>query len=880
MGHGAGQKVPFEGLARAIGAVSLFASRNAKVTLVFIALVTSFFVVGATKLTTNVDVADVLPRGDGNTTAAHTLTDEFKSAFTQQVTLQFHVDVSYTGPTQFQCGPNWVKDNQEKLAFRRTTPQCGNITDEDYIRAVDQALHKIREYDELIASTIALSDLFRLINWTIAGGQEASDSAYSLPDTSREGEILYSAVHNGAVQAILSALDALSSPSWSGTAALNMPAADQTASMAEIGRRAIAARDKYLEWAESDPSAYKVFTGGNKPLITVELPVANAHSSELTKEDFSRLLPIIAAFIILCLFIAFRNVGATVIAFGSLAIGVVWTYGAEGFLGIPLNPLNLTLMPLIMGVGVDYSIHIVNEFIEHKAQGLGNASAFREVGRRAGVALFVGTATTVLGLIVMVVSPSALIAEFGALAAIAMAVIYVIALTFIPAALTLWPTTDKMGASFRPSRLIEAITAGVSRMRVVMILIVLALSIVGTIASAGLYNEAFGDPGRNYLRSDPVRVEHEQGLQWFYETPDPDVKANVIVFQGDLTDPAAHRYMRALEAELKKKMDGVAAHPRVIADTLRTIPFLMETWLTVKDGGDGALLFLAQGRTGPAPYPGTADEIEAEFNALYASPMKELGSIFTNGKEGGYDLGVMTFSVRAATYKEAEQVWGQIWGFEANGVHVPGALDNVSHLKPGDMKIAFVGNTATNYLFVAKEVPWVLYMGVGATFALMAIVIPFFRSFRAVLCVGVVSYATTAWWLGLLPSLGIGMAITLVIPIVFIIALGTDYSVHLIWSFKRAGNVREVFRTTGKSILFSWLTTIGPFLIFVFIQDLSVRKTMLATALAITIIFFVTIMTVPVFYPLEPRESSPPGAAPVDPPPATAARPAPPDASS
>ncbi|HLE47923.1 MAG TPA: hypothetical protein VI818_06465, partial [Candidatus Thermoplasmatota archaeon] len=195
--------------------------------------------------------------------------------------------------------------------------------------------------------------------------------------------------------------------------------------------------------------------------------------------------------------------------------------------------------------------------------------------------------------------------------------------------------------------------------------------------------------------------------------------------------------------------------------------------------------------------------------------------------------------------------------FEANGVQVPGALDNVSHLKPAGMKIAFVGNTATNYLFVAKEVPWVLYMGLAATFALMAIVIPFFRSVRAVLCVGVVSYATTSWWLGLLPSLGIGMAITLVIPIVFIIALGSDYTVHLIWSFKRAGSVREVFRTTGKSILFSWLTTMGPFVIFVFIQDLSVRKTMLATALAITIIFFVTMMTVPVFYPLEAKSRPP-----------------------
>jgi hypothetical protein len=63
-------------------------------------------------------------------------------------------------------------------------------------------------------------------------------------------------------------------------------------------------------------------------------------------------------------------------------------------------------------------------------------------------------------------------------------------------------------------------------------------------------------------------------------------------------------------------------------------------------------------------------------------------------------------------------------------------------------------------------------------------------------------------------------------------------------------------RTTGKAILFSWVTTIGPFLIFVGIQDLSVRKTMVATALAITIIFVATLLIVPIFYPPEPKEES------------------------
>jgi uncharacterized protein len=815
----------FEGLTRAIGGVTTLASRYAVATLLVVAFLTLALGAGLGRLHTNVDVADVLPRGDGNTTAAHDLTTQFKSAFTLQITLQFHVD---DGPGHAQ----WAKDNRDKLGLRQTPPRPDNITDEVYIRAVEQAIAYMKTQDDLICCSISVSDLYRLINWTLEGGQQAPDSAYGLPDRSLAGESRYRAVNDSAGQAILSAIDALASPTWRDTAVLLTPLPDTTASTAEIGERAIRARDAYVQWAEDHPDvAYQVFTKENFPRLTVEMPVANAHSSELTKEDFSRLLPLIAGFILAMLFLAFRNLGAILISFTSLAIGVVWTYGVEGYLGIALNPLNLTLMPLIMGVGIDYSIHVVNEFLEHKSHGMNNETAFREVGRRAGVALFIGTSTTVAGLAVMMVSPSLLIAQFGGLAALAIAVIFLLALTFIPAALTLWPGTERMGASFQPSKLVPGVARLVTLGRVFVIVGVLVVSVVATVASLGLYNEAFGDPGRNYLESDPVRQEHEEGLKWFYDLPEPDVKANVIAFKGDLTNPQAHTYMRAIERELKKQ-------PSVISDTLRTIPFLMETWLTVKGGGPGAVQYLGQGRAGIQNYPATAQDIQRELDGLYASPMKELGSIFTNGPNGHYTLGVMTFSVRAATYKEAEEVWHQVWR----------AIDNASASKPAGLQVAFVGNTATNYLFVAKEVPWVLYMGTFATIGLMLIVIPFFRSVRAVLAVGLVSFATTAWWLGLLPSLGIGMAITLVIPTIFIISLGTDYSVHLIWSIRKIGDVRQVFASTGKSILFSWLTTVGPFLIFIGIQDLSVRKTMVATALAVTIIFVVTLLVIPSFY--------------------------------
>lgn len=853
MGGAQRPNVHFRWLTDAIGWLALTSSRHAKTTLLILLLATIFFGSGVQKITTNVDVADVLPRGDYNTTAAKQLTSEFKSAFTMQVTLQFHVDPE---------GDQWAEDNREKLPNRRTNSNRMNITDEVYIRAIAQAVDFIKAEDPLVCCSIGIADLYKLVNWTLAGGQDADPASWALPGTDAASEQRYDAVHRGANAAILDALDALASPHWTTTAQLLMPAADETESTAEIGRRAINARDHYIEWATANPDvAYQVFTGDNFPRLTVELPVANAHSSALVKEDFSKLLPIIAGFILVVLFIAFRNLGAVVIAFTALAMGTIWTYGIEGFMGIALNPLNLTLMPLIMGVGIDYAIHVTNEFQEHKSKGLSHQAAFREVGHRGGMALFIATATTIVGLVIMIYSPSALIVEFGILATFSMLIMFGLVLTFIPAALTLWPRSERMGASFRPSRVIPAMGRLVTQFRGVVLIGVLVLLVAGTLGSAALKYEAFGDPGRNYLRSDPIRKEHEQGLRWFYEVQEPNIKANVISFEGDLTDPRAHAYMRAIEVELKRQ-------PRIIADTLRTIPFLMETWLTVKDGASSVADFVLRENTRMPNYPDTQQEIKSEFDALYATPMRELGSIFTNGPTGGYRLGVMTFSTRAATFEEAKEAWDQVWRAINNR--------NVSSLKPADMKVAFVGNTATNYLFVAKEVPWLAYMGIASTAGLALLVVAFFRSWRAFWCIMLINFATTAWWLGILPlePLDIGLAITLVLPLIFISAIGTDYAVHMAWAIREVGDAREVFRTTGKAVLFSWMSTAVPFAIFMYIQDLAVRKTMIANVIAITLIFLCTMLVVPAFYPVQ-AESRPPVSsmtAPAAPPPT---RPAP-----
>jgi uncharacterized protein len=844
-------------IAGGLAALTAGCVRHAKVVLAVALLLTGVFGYGVSTITTNVDVADVLPRGDPNTEAAHDLTERFKSTFTQQVSLQLHVD---------ETGLAWARDNA-RLTHRGAVPPAGgsarppdpgNITDEVYVRATAELVEFVQERTSFDRA-ITVSNLYALLNWTLEGGDgsggqpAAPESAFSVPGyRTREHAVRYHQVDMAVRATVLSAVDAIASPSWNHAVALFMPPADADRPSRELGEEMLAVRDEYVRAVAEGRTEFTVFGPNNPPLFTVDLPVANAHSSRLVREDTLRLMPVIVALIAAFLYVAFRNLRATAVSLATLGAGVVWSYGTMGFLGIPLNTLNMTIVPLVLGVGIDYTLHVVNEFAEHKSEGHSDAEAFRISAGRSGMALLVATGTTVGGLLVLVWSPSLLIADMGLVAALALTYLYVLSITVLPALLVTVGGTKAMGRRFKPSRLMPALARGVTKLRVVALVGLLAGSGVAYLAASTIQNEAFGDPGRNYLPDDPIRQEHEEGLRGFYEVEDPKEKANILTFQGPgILTPDAMRYYRLIESNLKNES-------LVVADTLRTVPFFIETWLTIKGGIVGAagtvgareilgipLPVPLPGDPGQRidPFPDTEEAIKAEVEGMFASPMKEFASIILNHPAN--DMAAMTFSVRAGTFAEAEQAWHQVWSAvaKANATFGGQAPDGIE-------RVAFVGNTATNYLFIAKELPWLQYMNLTANAVLVALAFLLTRSIRITLVTLAISFVTQLWWTGILPSLGIGLAITLTLPMAFIIAIGTDYAIHLMWNIRRTGDPRAIFATTGKAVLFSTLTTICAFAVFILVQNVAVARTMVATTVAFAVIFAVTLLVVPVFFPV------------------------------
>lgn len=813
-------------------------------------LLTGVLGYGMTFIHTNVDVTDVLPRGDPNTDSAKNLTQRFKSAYTQQVTFVVTID------------PALCAQDNAKLPFRQTATDCGNVTDEVYIRAMEEMEEHILSIPGApFRYVIGGHSFYRLINWTVAGGVNAPDGAFKLPGTDPGGEALYRGVHEGVWRAISDAITAPMDPSHEAYANLYLVEAKEQSDLKDIGEWAFRARGSYLAAVAQGQTEYSVFGSSNPPLFFVDIPIANAHSSALVSEDFRSLLPVILGFFVVSLYVAFRNLRGIAIAGSTLAVSTVWTFGAMGWLDIALNTLNLTVVPLILGVGIDYGIHVITEFQEHQKEGLASEQVVALMGERSAFALFLATITTVVGLVILALSPSTLIGQVGLLCAAAMISIFLLSVMFIPALIALTGRGHELGKTFKPSRLMPAFGSAVSRGRAFVVVLLAGATVLALVSSQNLGIEAFGEPGKNFPADDWLRREHEAAIRDFYDLQpgQNDRKTNIIVFEGDMTDPAVHRYMDALQGAMRTQ-------PGLDLNTSRNLPFLVRTWLTVKDGVPGAVAFLGREEVVPLlerlpalppfpepfppaqpthdPYPTTREEMRATLDEAFQSPLANFAQLFVDHPD--YSISIMTFATETGSFEIAKRSWESVWG----------AVASVEDQRPPGLKVAFVGNTATNYLFIEKQLPWLNYLSAGSMVMVLALVGYFTRDLRASLTVFTMMLLTSVWLIGLLPYLGLGLAITLVLPLIFISALGSDYAVHMVWNIKKVGDPRHVYGVVGKSIMFSAVTSIGAFAAFTQMQNIPMARTMLASAFAVVLSFLLTALVLAVAYPF-PRRGEP-----------------------
>lgn len=92
--------------------------------------------------------------------------------------------------------------------------------------------------------------------------------------------------------------------------------------------------------------------------------VRDEASSNATGDSFAIITPFALVLILFVLGVSYRDVVDIVLAIVSIVIVLVWQQGIMGWLGIPMNVILIAVPFLLIGLSIDYAVHVVMRYRE------------------------------------------------------------------------------------------------------------------------------------------------------------------------------------------------------------------------------------------------------------------------------------------------------------------------------------------------------------------------------------------------------------------------------------------------------------------------------------------------------------------------------------
>lgn len=273
--------------------------------------------------------------------------------------------------------------------------------------------------------------------------------------------------------------------------------------------------------------------------------ISDAASSQATGDSFAIITPFALVIILLVLGLAYRDILDILLAGGGIAVVLVWMAGIMGWLQIPMNVILIAVPFLLVGLSIDYALHVVMRYREAgfgrldtrsgqandagvdpetKARATGGASAEQLAPSvRIRAAMTVGLASVVLaiaaatfstgvGFLSNIVSPLPAIQDFAVLSAGGILATFVVFGALVPALKVEIDTfvEERLGRSRRKpafgvgetvaNRLLSGVARFASRVPVGVIIVAVLLATGGAYGATTIdteFNQA------DFLPQDP-----------------------------------------------------------------------------------------------------------------------------------------------------------------------------------------------------------------------------------------------------------------------------------------------------------------------------------------------------------------------------------------
>lgn len=356
--------------------------------------------------------------------------------------------------------------------------------------------------------------------------------------------------------------DVFDSPGAAGATALLSDDADPSAAAARGGQMIVRLDtglddDQRASASLEIASALERVDAGDVEVLPFNQALLTDELERLLLEEMPILLAATILIIMSILTMAFRRMSDVATALVGVGVTLVWLFGLVGLLGPgilgvtgPFSQIAIAVPILLVGLGVDYSIHLTLRYREERKRGHdpgeGASIAVRTVGR----ALVLVTLTTAIGFLANVISPLPPIVDFAIFTASGIVAALLVMGLLVPSMRHLLDRrrSAKDPPAEQPGRVVDAMAtaAGASARYPVPVLgFIVVLAAFGFVAALDLDTEFDQE---QFIPDDTRVAAVFAATQELFEGA--VAEQTWVLIDGDATDPALADAVLRAEEEL------------------------------------------------------------------------------------------------------------------------------------------------------------------------------------------------------------------------------------------------------------------------------------------------------------------------------------------
>lgn len=580
-------------------------------------------------------------------------------------------------------------------------------------------------------------------------------------------------------------------------------------------------------------------------------------------------------FVLLTLFVVFRRVSDTFLPIVTMLLGVLWTFGLTGWLGIPYTVAVIAVMPLVLGLALTFVVPFMARYYEEveKAQKLDTAVARTIVA--IGVAIFMAMVTNLAGFLVFGFSVLPALRDFGIVCAIGNLLLFILALTLMPAVIEL---RDRRS---RAEQAAEKVAERLARARMDDEAVgkAAAVECESIEAEGGEDVELKKEECRRRQYFDGLALRKSQGLfvrvtnrilDWFTHVSITHSVALVIVFGVlivagflQITELKTDSDLRKLvpgnlpgikaDFELEKyfggqQQDVIMVEGDVLSPAAIAAMRKVEDEVTdPKINGGGSDMYTPEGAMS------LTDALTAANNGKMPATREEaLAALKTAEDNGGYVTGGLLSSDGKAALVTLNARGAQSTEVVDRKIDL---LEKASerHLEPVGLQWTLGGITPLTKDMTRKLIPTETWSSTISLVLSALVLIVIFRSFPLGLVTLTVALAGVAAEVGFLRITGWELDIVTSLVSALVIGIGVNFGVLFTYRYKQEFaeglNAPDAIRATmsnmGRANVIAALTTVAAFVIVMFSGIVPLKRFGGVTAFSISVCLVTSLTLLP-----------------------------------